>query len=327
MIWPKLTTAQIRTERPAKTPVDPWRPQGFFEELEYTSAGCAESILTILLTNRECPWTCVFCDLWKHTLDDETPVGAIPAQIEWVRRQIPAERWPPRHIKLYNAGNFFDHRAIPPVDYPAIAHLLEGAATVIVENHPRLTDDRVLAFQQGLAGRLEVALGLETVHPEILPWLNKQLTVAEYERAVLWLRDHACDVRTFILLRPPGLTDAEGVYWAIRSLEVAFAAGSQCCSVIPTRAGNGMMERLAENGWFAPPSLKALYETLQAGLELCAGRVFVDLWNVEQLWECAACGPVQTATLRTMNLTQRCLPWPECRCPNVPSSLKINRGS
>jgi len=277
-----------------------------------------EDVVTILLTNRECPWTCVFCDLWKHTLDGPTPPGATPAQIAWALRQIQETHgWPSvgfGAIKLYNSGNFFDSLAIPPSDYAAIADLVRNFRTVIVENHPRLTDDRVLQFRDSMAGRLEVALGLETVHPDILPRLNKQLTVAEYERAAGWLRAHDCDVRTFLLLQPPGLTNDEGVEWAVRSLETAFAAGSQCCSLIPTRAGNGTMEQLARDGWFAPPTIDALDRALRRGLELRAGRVFVDLWNVEQFWTCPRCGPAQTAVLREMNLTQRVMPWPACRC-------------
>jgi radical SAM enzyme (TIGR01210 family) len=311
MRWPPITTAQIRAARSPKAPVDPWQPQGWFLELECSAAGRVEPVLTILLTNRECPWTCVFCDLWKHTLDDDTPRGAIPAQMAAVRQHVPT--WP-SCVKLYNAGNFFDPRAIPVADYGAIAELLQGVETVIVENHPRLTDDRVKAFRDLLSGQLEVALGLETVHPQILPWLNKQLTVDEYQRAVHWLRNHDCQVRTFILLRPPGVSDAEGIHWAVRSLEAAFAAGSHCCSVIPMRGGNGTMERLQQEGWFAPPSLKALYDTHVAGLRMRAGRVFVDLWNIESLWDCPACGPSQTAALRAMNLTQQIVPWPACHC-------------
>ena len=35
-----------------------------------------------------------------------------------------------------------------------------------------------------LRGQLEVALGLETVHPEVLARLNKQMTLDDFARAV-----------------------------------------------------------------------------------------------------------------------------------------------
>ncbi|MFY9552414.1 MAG: radical SAM protein, partial [Thermoanaerobaculia bacterium] len=92
------------------------------------------------------------CDLWKSTLPGETPRGAIPAQI----RTALGELAPARRIKLYNAGSFFDPRAIPPADDGEIADLLAGFDRVIVESHPALVRARCFAFARRLPGRLEV---------------------------------------------------------------------------------------------------------------------------------------------------------------------------
>ena len=98
-----------------------------------------------------------------------------------------------------------------------------------------------------------MALGLETVHPDVLPALNKRMTLADFDRAVEFLAASDIAVRAFILLKPPLLKEQEGVEWAIRSVEHAFDVGVSCCSVIPTRAGNGIMEQLQRDGRFAPP--------------------------------------------------------------------------
>ena len=66
------------------------------------------------------------CDLWKNTLTETVPVGAIPAQIEYALARLPAARV----IKLYNSGSFFDPRAIPVADYPAIARRDSRASSV-----------------------------------------------------------------------------------------------------------------------------------------------------------------------------------------------------
>ncbi|MBI1348734.1 radical SAM protein [bacterium] len=307
---PHITTADILARRPPKEPVDPYRPYAWLVEPECTAAGVVDPVATLFLTNRECPFHCLYCDLWKHTLDQPTPSGAIPEQIRFALAQLP----PAKHIKLYNSGNFFDPLAIPPGDYPAIAELVQSFETVIVENHPRLMNTHIAEFQSLLTGRLEVALGLETVHPQILPRLNKQMTVADYQRACETLRNSDIDIRTFVLLRPPGLTDDEGITWALQSIETAFAAGSHCVSLIPMRSGNGVMEDLAQQGLFTPPSITAMYEVQRQALQLQRGRVFVDLWGIEALFECPTCGPQQSAVLNGMNLTQRVLPWVECKC-------------
>ena len=202
------------------------------------------------------------CDLWRNTLDGPTPTGMIPEQIRFALARLR----PATHLKLYNSGNFFDRRAIPEEDWPAIAQLARPFAHVTVENHPRLCDDRCLRFKTMLAGRFEIALGLETIHPTVLPRLNKEMTVDDFDRAVERLLAGDIAVRAFILLRPPFLTEPEGLEWAIKSIEHAFSRGVTCCAVIPTRAGNGIMEELAALGHFSPPRLSSLETVLTCGL-------------------------------------------------------------
>jgi hypothetical protein len=102
--------------------------------------------------------------------------------------------------------------------------------------------------------------------------------------------------------------------WARRSIDVAFEVGVECCSLIPTRAGNGALERLAERGEFAPPQLESLEAVLEYGLSLRRGRVFADLWDVEKFYPCPGCGPARAARMIAMNHTQRIPPPVVCDC-------------
>ncbi len=119
------------------------------------------------------------CDLWRNTTDRRVPDGAIAAQVEYALARLPAAP----HVKLYNAGNFFDAQAIPPGDLPRIAELLTPFQTAIVECHPRLVGPRCLEFRDLLRPALRVAMGLETAHPEVLRRLNKGMTLDDFERA------------------------------------------------------------------------------------------------------------------------------------------------
>lgn len=305
---------EILAARSPKNRVDPHVPYAYLVEPERSAAARVEDVATIFLTNRECPFRCLMCDLWKNTIDERVPVGAIPAQIDYALARLP----PAQHIKLYNSGNFFDRQAIPPEDYGAIADRVCGFETVIVENHPRLCNETCPKFRELLGTRLEVALGLETIHPQVLPALNKQMTLEDFARAVEFLLTREIAVRAFILLRPPYLSEAEGVEWAIRSLEYAFGLGVDCCSVIPTRGGNGILEQLSGRGEFEPPGLASLEQVLAAGLAMKKGRVFVDLWDVQRFFTCPRCGPLRAARLQVMNLRQELLPPVTCDCGATP---------
>jgi radical SAM enzyme (TIGR01210 family) len=301
---PRYGDEWILARRPPRNPVSAERPYAWLAEQEPAPGGGVADVATVFLTNSECPFRCLMCDLWKNTLEAPVAPGQIPAQVRWALGRLP----PARHLKLYNSGNFFDPLAIPPDDYAEIARLAEPFERVVVECHPKLVGRRFRAFRALLAADLEVALGLETVHPDVLPQLNKQMTLDDFGAAVAAIRAEGAHARAFILVRPPFLSDAEGLEWAWRSLDFAFAAGVECCSLIPTRAGNGAMEELARQGLFAPPSLDALEQALEYGLSLRAGRVLLDLWDVECVSPDAPCRAERLTRLARMNLAQRLEP-------------------
>lgn len=301
---------EVVAARGARHVVDHRRPYAFLVEPECAADGEIESVATVFLTNRECPFRCIYCDLWKNTTVETVPAGAIPAQIDYALERLP----PARQVKLYNSGNFFDRKAIPVEDHSAIAERVNSFRTVIVENHPKLCTDDVPRFRDRLDGELEVAMGLETVHPEVLAQLNKRMTVADFDAACRFLRGQGIAVRAFILLRPPGLDEEEGIDWALRSVEHAFDQGARCCSVIPTRAGNGLMERLQREGRFAPPALNSLEAVLERGIDLHRGRVFADLWDAERFASCPKCTAARIERMRAMNLTQQAPPPVTCDC-------------
>jgi radical SAM enzyme (TIGR01210 family) len=299
----------ILSHRPDRNVLDPWRPYAFLAEPEVGADGREALVATIFLTNRECPWRCLMCDLWRNTLTETVPPGAIAAQVRHALERLPAAPV----LKLYNAGSFFDPRAIPPEEYAEIARLAAPFERVIVESHPALVGPRMLELRDLLPGRLEVAMGLETVHPEVLPRLNKRVTLDRFRRAAELLHEAGVDLRVFILVRPPWLTEAEGREWACRSLDFAFDCGAAVAALLPTRAGNGAMEALQATGEFTPPSMRSLELCTEYGLRLRRGRVLADLWDVEQFARCADCAPARTERLAVMNRSQTVPPAVDCR--------------
>jgi radical SAM enzyme (TIGR01210 family) len=300
----------IVSNRGPRNHVDASTPYAWLVEQERTASGNIEDTAIIFLTNRECPFHCLMCDLWKNTVEETVAPGVIPAQIKWALDRMP----PVRHLKLYNSGSFFDPRAIPETDYENIAGLVSHFETVIVECHPKLVNERCLRFAGMLSTKLQVAMGLETVHPEVLQKLNKKMTSVDFARAADFLKRHQILSRAFVLLKPPYLSEDEGVFWAERSIEFAFGSGVECCTIIPVRPGNGAMDLLKQQGDFIPPDIQSLEKVLEYGIGLHKGRVFADTWDLKLFSSCDHCLDTRIKRLEYMNLHQELFDQVTCKC-------------
>ena len=297
---------------------DPWRYQDVIVEDERNADGRVARVATVFLTGRECPWRCVMCDLWRYTVPEDTPRGAIPAQLGAARDRLRGELPPVSQIKLYNAGSFFDPRAVPEDDYPAIARALAGLTHVVVESHPALVGDRVDRWLEALdapsvhgqSPQLEVAMGLETVHADALERLHKRMTIDQFVGAADALRRRGILVRVFLLMAPPFVPEDEQHEWLLRSVDAAFDCGASVVTLIPTRTGNGALDALSVNGLFREPTLDDVEQGVDAALASVRGRgrLFVDVWDLDRFAQCPECINARRDRLHRMNLEQRILP-------------------
>jgi archaeosine synthase beta-subunit len=209
----------------------------------------------------------------------------------------------PDRLKLYNASNFFDQRAVPSEDLPGIATLAGSFASVTVESHANTIGPKALAFARQIPGRLEVAIGLETIHPIAAAQLNKRLELERFDWAARFLSDNGIDLRVFVLLGAPYVPSNEAIEWTVRTVEYAVERGASVVSIIPVRGGNGEIERLQALGHFVPPTLSQLEGALERCLQLTPTVVTADLWDVERLPSCEQCRAERVERLRRMNVT------------------------
>jgi radical SAM enzyme (TIGR01210 family) len=291
-------------------------------EDEVAEAGRSVPTQVIVIGGAECRFTCAMCDLWRHTTAAPTPLGAVPAQIRKALSSLhdriaagppPEDRW----IKLYNGSNFFDPRSIPPADLSRIAELVAPFGRVIVENHPRLVTAAIPRFRDRCQGRLEVAIGLECTHPEVLARLNKQMTLEDFSRACMTLHGWGIDTRAFVLLGLPWLPLQDALAWCGHAVAFAHEQGVRHVSVIPTRLGNGYLDHLFANGSFAPPHAASLEQAAAAIMQAPRGTtsagdpqlMTVDLWDWHRLsGHCPTCADIRHDRLATMNRRQQPLP-------------------
>ena len=247
-----------------------------------------------------------------QTLESSVAPGDIPAQIEFAFAALANERKAETTLKLYNSGSFFDPRAIPKADDPVIAKLVTPYRRVIVESHPRFLGERCLRFRDHLAQPLEVAIGLETVHPQALEALNKEMTLDDFAQAAQWLAKSRIALRCFVLVGVPYLNLEASVEWAVRSVAAAFDRGATAVSLIPLRSGNGAIDALRATGDAPHITLSELEAAHEQALALRRGRVFADTWDLERFSPCPACREARRQRIERMNLSQQIEPRVAC---------------
>jgi radical SAM enzyme (TIGR01210 family) len=281
-------------------------------EPEPDGTGGLARVLTVFLTNRECPWRCVFCDLWRHTVASPVAVGTIPSQIDQALGDPGLRADPADVLKLYNAGSYFDAGAIPPADDGAVVERARGFRRLVVESHPSLVGDRcwrlrdrLVAGGCGTGAELEVAMGLESVNPLVLERLNKGVRLEDFDRVAGLLRREGVGLRVFVLVGAPFEAAEEAVTGTVRAARHARDLGARVVSLIPVRGGNGALEALAAQGLFRRQRLGVLERAHEGALGLGGSVYLADTWDLKGFADCGVCFGRRRDRLERMNRTQR----------------------
>ena len=131
------------------------------------------------------------CDLWQYTTESDTPRGAIPAQIDDARRALESSGDRHRHEAVQRRQLLRSacgsrrrlRRYRRPPRGPRARH---RRITSLADWRPRPAGfSTALESNAGLmrpAPALEVAMGLETAHPDALERLHKRMTVDGFGR-------------------------------------------------------------------------------------------------------------------------------------------------
>ncbi len=163
-------------------------------------------------------------------------------------------------IKVYTSGSFLDPDEVPPAARDAVLRAaFDRAEHVLIESRP----EHVPRIAEIDGPSLEVAIGLESTDDAVrATCVRKGFSLAEYEGAARMAREHGALVRTYLLLKPPFLTEREAIDDTVSSARRVARAG-EVVSVNPVNVQRDTgLEDMWRDGAYSPPWLWSLVEVL-----------------------------------------------------------------
>ena len=255
---------------------DERRPREF-DPREYISTWTEKDLLrgkvvdawVIIFRTRGCYWArasgCSMCG-YVNDVAQEVSDADILHQLDVVLKKYADQPV----VKVYTSGNFFDdHEVSPAVRERVLTALGERCDKVIVETLAHLLRREQLEHALTFVDDLEIALGLESTNDRVLRHaVNKVWGLKEHARAASIAREVGATVKTYLLVKPPFLTDREAIEDAVRSGHEADPH-SDTISFNPVNVqSRTIVDRLFRRGEYRPPWLWSVVEVLERTRDL-----------------------------------------------------------
>ncbi|MCQ2084642.1 MAG: archaeosine biosynthesis radical SAM protein RaSEA [archaeon] len=216
----------------------------------------------LIMRTNGCCWAkagsggCTMCGYRTASLNNVTEED-LNAQVDLALSKYKGEPF----VKIYTSGSFFDTNEIPVSIRERMFREYAGCKRILVESRPEFITDELVAT---LPKNLTVALGLESSNEEVLrTCVNKGFTAAQSKEAGEKLKAAGIKVRTYLLLKPPFLSEKSGMDDAITSARFADPFSDEI-SINPLNVQFGTyVERLWKRGDFRSPWIWSLISVMK----------------------------------------------------------------
>lgn len=273
-----------------------------------------EEALVVILRTSGCAWDrgggCTVCGYNKR-MQGETP--GIDAQVARVAEAYKGEKV----VKIYTSGSFLDPNEVSLGSRERLLSIFKSSKKIVVESRPDIVSEENARELARVAPQAEVAFGLESSNDEILSkCINKGFAVADYLKAVDAMRAHGLGVRTYLLLKPPFLSERRAIDDAISSIRFA-SKHSDVVSLNPVTIHAGsLLEHLYKRKEYRPAWLwsvdRALRDTVAETKHLVCSTI--GFGKPRGPHNCGECDGAFAYMIEKFNLTGKLGDEIKCDC-------------
>ncbi|MDY7081992.1 MAG: archaeosine biosynthesis radical SAM protein RaSEA, partial [Halobacteria archaeon] len=231
-----------------------------------TPDGVGKSV-TIIFNTDGCRWAraggCTMCGYVGESNQGAVTAESLLNQLEKALEHERNQGVECENVKMYTSGTFFDTREIPEEARHEILDTFSDRR-VVVETLPDFVHHDVVEDAVSRVRDLDVAIGLETADDHIRrECINKYFDFDEFVRASEVADDVGAGVKTYLLMKPPFVTEEEAIEDMVYSIEKA-AEYSHTVSMNPCNVQRyTLVDRLHYRGGYRPPWLWSVAEVLE----------------------------------------------------------------
>jgi radical SAM enzyme (TIGR01210 family) len=244
------------------------------EEDLFFEGGQAHWRKRIILRSAGCSAaTCTMCPFTNETLYETDRTSTISAEtyITQFENAFSGEDTLDKYqiVSVYNDGNFFAKREMPPeVRQHIYKRVVESQCqTLMVESLPQFVTKEFVEEAKQILGdkKLIVGIGLQSADNLVRELcINTTCTKRGFERAVELLYEYECIPKIYLMVKPPFLTEEEGIQDAVSSLRYLYSQGLKEATLCPTRISpHTVASELYKQGAYTPPWLWSVVEILR----------------------------------------------------------------
>ncbi len=245
---------------------DPAKPVRFWSEKDVLDGRIVDAFVIIFRT-KGCSWAfksgCSMCgyfndSMWQDVSDDD-----LLKQLNLAMNSYSGQKF----IKIFTSGSFLDNTEIKPKVRKEILNKLTNLTEKIsVESRPEYVTDKTLQEIKSIvdSNKFEIGIGLETSNDFVREkCLNKGFKFDDYKKAANIIKKQEIELKTYVLIKPPFLTEKESIKDAITTVE-KIKNITDCISFNPTNVQrNTFVNYLWNRRKFRPPWLFSIIEIIK----------------------------------------------------------------
>ncbi len=245
---------------------DASKPVTVYKTPENLPDGTPCTAATVILRTKGCVWWwksgCTFCGYFNDVRDDVTAEDMF-SQWEEAKR-VTNDFRDCKMVKVYTSGTFFEDRENPPEwQEHVLRETYEMGLHLVVEAQAQMCTPEKLEWVAERHPGCTVAIGLEAYDNTVLRFhANKGFSLKQWHKAVDILRDNSLRVKTYLLFKPPFMSEGDALEHTISWVSEVSKISDEV-SINPMNIQRGtIVDRLFRNREYRPPWLWSLVEMI-----------------------------------------------------------------